>query len=598
MGVEWRCQRCQLERVVHSLGRVWRGGFAAKGTAVAVAGAFVYVVDEEGILHGIQLADGIPAWRPVPLGGVARGMIVEGNRLYIALRRSSELVAVDGLTGEVRWRYQTMGNCGNLLWHNGKLWFGDGAGWLHVVADGGDKPVVEQKRQIVQQPISHAPVWQHNRLIVVTRSRDSALLRLNRQWQSHVLSTLRRERSAELIPLKNDVILSGLDRTVVRIETRTGKEVWRVRVDGGGIIGRISTKTHLYIATRDDFLHTLDLKTGKTVSKQRLPASFRGMMLWNGLLIVATDQGLMLFDAANGERLTWVDAPVDGCCTAPAVDEYGNIFVGREDGGVLALPWHWRERWAWAADWCKRRGNWQAEAALAVRGNRLLQERAARIWETHEQWEQSAEMHLAFGEIAHAAAAFEEAGFKIRGSDKATAAQFFNKAADCHAELNNFQEQERVSRLASKLGRFAHLQIEAFNLPTIEAGKAGKIALRLRNSGNGDAHNLRFLLGGELAQTVRGTFEIALPTKQTLDIEFENIIPTRWPQQKLRVAFYFEGGRKVGHPVDKVFMLNVSTPPDLELNDVGAVKISVPHGERIPRVRINGDVGLVKIEQG
>lgn len=606
------CHQCGLERKVRSLSRPIRC-IGESPDVITVAGMRVFSADSTPQLHAHNLQDGKHRWS-IPIASRARRIVcTDDGRLYVALRQTNQLIAVDSETGKRRWTFRELeGNCGEPLLHGGRLWFGDAGGSVFSLRDVGTRYELDQRQNSVRKPISHAPIWWKGRLIVGTWERNSRVLMLDKQLNvSRALAQLRREHLASMMLLGNDLLVAGRRGTLMRLQLPFDEPRWTYRMQDvsaahANLIGRITIhNNHLFAVMSDNTLHTVDLQTGRAARPPMpLPDGCTGVTAWEGLLLVASEHGLSRYDAATGDPIAWPSTPTDRCWTAPQVDAYGNIVVGLEKGGVLALPWHWENDFRWASDWRQQRDDLEGAATYAsLAQDEATAKRAPHLWITAGYPERAAVLYQRRGEHLLSAENYARAARNRINTDPQQAVMFYERAAEQYDDVGDRVNSADMRRLAVQLSGGALLKVATFNVPDIEAGYAGTITFEIRNHGKVSADHIILRLGGNLHQSVWITIEQPLPVRKPFFVNIDNVIPTRYGQQDVTLSVsYTDAGRRAQNnaPLElkQTFPLMVSEPPDFDFGeDVGSVIIRVPRGERIPRVRVRGSTGMVKFER-
>lgn len=363
------------------------------------------------------------------------------------------------------------------------------------------------------------------------------------------------------------LIVGAGDGRVLALDGAAGAMAWEPCVTGtAGVRALAATEHLLYAGTAGGRVAALDLARGTLLAERAWPArSIVGLAAAQDALLVAWR------GQAPGGR--------------PA-----------EDGGLLGLPWHlgnWRAAYTWAAA-----QGWPAVAApyAALLGEHQA---AADLWLNSREPRYAGEMWWGLAEDAAAAEAFAQAARQVVREAPALAGGLYNRAADCYALVNEHAAEADCRRRAGRLGRFAALSIDTqpFNLGTLEVGLPGQLTVRIENRGSAPAEKVRFHAGGTLAEAVHGELPDVAPG-QSLLVDIDNLVATAAGTQTLTLALTYQGAGSGDNYAPARFTLQVAPPPDIDIqDDAGGVILRLGPDERIPRIRVRGMAGMIKIQR-
>ena len=268
--------------------------------SAAIVGDTVYVADNKGVVHAIDLASGKNRWKYVTDNGFETTPLVHDGKLFIG-DLSGVFHAVDAATGKVLWTHDTESQIHSSANTDGqRLVFGNDAGeiiamsfdgkvlWTNEAGDrvnscpairdgvayvaGCDATLRAVRMDTGKQVFGAAmpalsggsPAVLEDRIVVGTdQGHVAAFSPQGKQlWDYDQIGN---EAMVYSSPAVADglVVVGARDRSVHAIDAGTGEAKWtfeaRNDVDGSPVIsgGRV------YIGARDKKLYVLDLKTGK-----------------------------------------------------------------------------------------------------------------------------------------------------------------------------------------------------------------------------------------------------------------------------------------------------------------------------------------------
>lgn len=590
---------------------LWRLPTAAPadGRPLPVGDA-ILLVDRTGALAAVSAADGTIRWR-WPGGGPLRGVLAaQGERVYAA-QREGDLVALDLRhvpgTPEVpgtyaRWRLPLPAP-GAPAVNEGHIYIGSGEGTVTALTDAGERPEVAWRTPVGGR-VALAPVPWRRLLLVATSHAQGRLVALDASRGTVVWTQPLGARAASLLlpsPRRGGVgggVLTLTDRGLARaFRLPDGEPLdWAYQIAGGAPVAATGDDGTIYLGGAGGEVVALDPATGATRKLADYDDPVIGLAHWEGLLYVATRGGkLHLLDAAAGAAQGNWDA-TEPLTAGPAVMD-GIVLVG-DEAGWSALPWHLGQ-WRWAAARFRARGNLEAAAACHALANEP--DAAEQAWLAAAAPERPAWFWDGVGDTHRAAAAFRRAADIERTHQPALAAAYLNQAADRLEVCEEPAEATECRKLAGRLGRFPHLRLTLVNIGATEAGEPMAAAVEVHNVGNAAADHVRFRLGGRLARSIEDQLPGPLAANARAVLEFENLIPVASGHQRLTVSVTCGGECGPAVRADASFEFDVAEPPPGAItirDDAGAVIVRVPEGAPLPRVRVGGMAGMVKVVKG
>jgi outer membrane protein assembly factor BamB len=297
---------------------------------------------------------------------------------------------------------------------------------------------------------------------------------------------------------------------------------------------------------------------------------------------------------AAGERVLW----------NPARMKDGQVYVTHSAGQVFAFAWH-LGGYARAGKWMEKRQA-RSEAAeffaiaselerkdLAAQGTYAMG--AIRNWRSAGAWGKAALFRETLAGQAPAAMAeeFENAARLCAASASQPAYLFLRRAASYYWDAGDEKNANRCDQQAARLTSGPYLYLRKIALPARwEAGEEQRVVFEVSNFGWASAERPRIRFGGELAQRMwveleslapgaSGEIEVTLVAAAPGEIQVQTeIFCTGLKGEKLRFSR--------SYPV-----LVLPARKTLEVNgDVALLRL--PDDQMVDRIRIRGDVGMVK----
>jgi outer membrane protein assembly factor BamB len=526
----------------------------------AVAGGLVVIGADDGGVYAFEVGDGEPCWHYQTSGRVRGGITTKQGIVYVG-SRDAHLYALDLRDGRLLWRFsaQKIIGCTPVV-SQGLVIFGSYDGYVYGV---------EVRRG--------KKVWAHD--------------------------TGDRMVSSPLV-IDNLVVIGDLGGKVHGLDLHRGQRQWTY--DAGGGIRSSPTESNgvIYIGSLSGDLHTIHAKTGER--RWCFPtgdAVASSPAVWEGIVFFGSNDGYVYaVDGATGDEL-WRFATDDRVCGSPVVVD-GTIYIGADDGCLYALPWHLGQ-WKKAAQWCETRG-WVEEAASfhVLAGDYItdLTERhhhydaALSVWRASLDPERAARLREAILDPPdQVAAEYERAAQVLSPRDQSRGAALYLRAAIFYDEAGQRDLARRCREKAARLTPLPRLQVCPINLPPFEAGIPGQITFDVRNYGKAPAHNIRVRLGGQLAKRIKFQVDTPIAAGASLEMVVKDIMPRG---EDLLINLRYNNGRGLSLHTDWHFALEVK-PLDADVfigGDVGSFIFRKEEDAPVPKVRIRGSAGLVKVE--
>lgn len=567
--------------------------------------------DSAGALHTVDLQSGDALWpQPVALPGQCSSQsALLGRWLYLLPRHLPVVVGVDLQTGrvtETAWHAHTTGGLAMLATADGALLAGDRDG--RVTRYSPDVSGVLTPTDQVQLPgVTRTPVAAlSNTLFACTIQGEVCARRWSAGAAAWPVSVRLPSGGLRAWPFVIDNLLHVVTDTghYLALHPGDGRPVRPVHRLGARVQEMpFVADGRVLVGTADGRLHGFDAAAGTplwepvSVGEGRVTA----LTASNHLVYAATEAGLLTaVDPVCGARVASVTQPDRrAVALVAAADRLLVAWRTVDDGGagLTAWPWHLGD-WRAAQHWATVHGLPAVAAAYAALCGEEAE--AARLWLKANDprtvhWAGAFWWGLA--EDQAAARDFCAAAQQIRSRDPAKAGGLYTRAADCYASLNDQQEAEECRRRAGRMGRFAALSLdpEPFNLGAFEAGYGGKLSVRVVNRGSDRATQVRFHVGGTLAEPVHGELDDLL-AEETRFLEIDNLVFAAEGAQTLTLALTYQGAGVGDSFTAARYTVHVAPPPDIDLqDDAGSVIVRLGPDERIPRIRVRGMAGMVKI---
>jgi outer membrane protein assembly factor BamB len=574
-----------------------------RGAPLLTADA-LYVVSKAGFLHTLTLA-GEQRWSQA-LGAAARRSPVAAGGYIIAGTQTGELIACRA-DGSIAWHYQTDApGVGELTTVGDVLYVGDALGRIHAVDAASGRALWRTKTAM---HISAAPArW--NALVFVG-NHAGWLHAFDAQrgqsvWERDV-SGGERTRIKALVGV-GAALFAGLEAgRVVKVEGSRGRpeKAWRFTPAGSRLTALVAdlSSRRLYVAS-DAGLQAVDAQTG--AEQWRFTAGGRVVAapaIAAGLCYIACAGGLYVLEAAGGAP-AWripLSEPAAGLAFGAGV----LAVVGRE-GTLAAHPWHGGQ-WTWAAEFSAEQGLPEHAAAFHVLAGDSAPPaarcehygEALAFWHDSHDPERAPRLMDAAPYLyapGERAEAYCDAAAALAGRERAQAAELYHHAADIYDEIGQAEPAQKCRELASQLAALPRLRVRLINAPPCEAGERIQIVFEVRNFGDAPtAGPVNVRLGGHLAQWVK--FELsALPASGRQEVVAEEVV-LLGPQFRVDLTCIGNGGVRLDE--SKTFTLDVKrVDADILVGgDAGALILRLEEGAPLPKVRVRGDVGMLKVER-
>jgi outer membrane protein assembly factor BamB len=320
--------------------------------AAAVYADTIYIGSARGWFHALRSSNGAVRWRK-QIGSVGCAPLVDRGMLYVATN-DGFLVALDGQTGDEKWRYQSRGPISQTPVSTGSLVVFANEADQVVALDGITGAFRWQYRGETPDEYTlrgHAGVAADGDLLY-TGFANGALVALRRDTGSVAWSTSLRgeaERFVDVdatpIILNDTLYASSSSGGVYALDKTTGLIRWRVPFYDaalpsatGNVGGLASDGKFLYVSVADLGTYALDLggnvlwRVGaRGGGEPGTPVVFGDLLVYS--LAAA---GLFIAERRSGETLEWFD-PGDGVSAQPTITRDGRLFVMSNRGILYAF---------------------------------------------------------------------------------------------------------------------------------------------------------------------------------------------------------------------------------------------------------------------
>jgi outer membrane protein assembly factor BamB len=288
----------------------WRKRIGAMATAPRVAGGLLYLATADGALAAHDAQTGEQRWRYQSRGPIQQPPVIT-TELVLFSNEADQVVALDGITGKLKWQYKGETPEEYTL-----------RGHAGVAIDG----------DLVYSGFSNG--------IVAALRKDTGTL----AWSTSLKAEADRFVDVDATPLVigDRLIASSSSGGVYSLDKTTGLVRWRMpfwdvaQPSASGNVGGVASDGKVIYATVADLgAYALDLDGnvlwrvgGKGGGEPATP------VVWNELLLYTlAEAGLFVLDRRTGETLEYFD-PGDGISAAPTVTGSGQLLV-LSNRGVL-----------------------------------------------------------------------------------------------------------------------------------------------------------------------------------------------------------------------------------------------------------------------
>jgi len=296
--------------------------------------------------------------------------------------------------------------------------------------------------------------------------------------------------------------------------------------------------------------------------------------------------------------------PLGGRCLTAPLPIPGGAVVANDAGDVAALPWH-LGRYDWAAERLERAERW-AEAgdahALVAYFDRNLSARTARYDQAVAAWlragmpEKAGALWAALDQREKAAAAFWQAGEAARVSNPQHAAACFARAAALFASLRDADALNPCTRALCTCAGLPYLEIQPVGVPGFRQWEPGTFTLRLRNTGAAAARAITLGLGGAVGELQSYPLTGQLEPGAALNIPMQ--VTPSLPESELVIELDYDSGDPAYGWLCALLRLSIHAEPrpqpQVQIGDIGMLKLTVPGLTPEGIVQVEGDIGLVK----
>jgi eukaryotic-like serine/threonine-protein kinase len=257
-----------------------------------------YVPLRNGTLVAVDLNRGRITWRREVASAVAPS--VGDGFVFVAGAAGVEALSAAG--GQTRWRTPIPGRLLTVTWDNG---------WLLCSNDAGDLAALRATdgeliwRASLGSALVLPPAAGLDRVYLALDGGQVLSLDLQtgvRSWARSLEGRITGMRAAN-----GQLVVGTTANAVFSLDLASGRQRWRWRV-GGDVVGpAASDDKHVYFASRDNILRSVDIRSGNLRWTADLPARpVGGPQVLAGRVVVPLSTSVGLFDPRNGKP----DAPV------------------------------------------------------------------------------------------------------------------------------------------------------------------------------------------------------------------------------------------------------------------------------------------------
>jgi outer membrane protein assembly factor BamB len=309
--------------------------------AAAISGGKVFVGDDEGVIHAVNVTDGKEAWSFKTEAGIEATPLVLDGVVFLG-SSDANVYALEAATGKLKWKYATGDKVLGGINH-AKSPKGD-ATWLLLGSYDTNLHCVDAT--------TGTAVWTHSTDNYINGT--PALLPsgevLFGGCDSYI-HVLRLEDGSEVRQIESEAYIAssvavrdGLGyvgnygNMVIAFDPKTGEIKWKYRDRNFPYFSSAAvTEDRVILGSRDKRLHCIDRTTGKAVwtFQTRGQVESSPVVCGDAIAVGSEDGRLYCVSLADGkERWAYeIGSPVTA---SPAVSD-GLIVVGSEDGNLYAF---------------------------------------------------------------------------------------------------------------------------------------------------------------------------------------------------------------------------------------------------------------------
>jgi outer membrane protein assembly factor BamB len=314
------------------------GDNAFEGTA-AIADGVVFVGCQDEHVYAVNLADGKLKWKYKASAPIKVGAAWNGGLVYIG-DEDGKFHCIDAATGAKRWIFDTDAEITSAANFDGdRVLFGAGDSLLYCLdKDKGGQPLWTFK--VPGGPVMGTPAIIDSKTFVA--GCDSMLHVIDTKTGKELNGVELEGQVAATPALVGDVLYVGtMTNQIQAIDWKAGKVVWtyEAKKKQQPFAGAVAATKDLIIGgSRDRCIHAVDVKSG--TEKWVFPTGGRvdsspvvaGQRVYGG----SSDSKLYVLDLANGKELQALALGTRGILASPAVSN-GRLVIGTVDGALVCL---------------------------------------------------------------------------------------------------------------------------------------------------------------------------------------------------------------------------------------------------------------------
>jgi outer membrane protein assembly factor BamB len=308
-------------------------------SAATIVGDTVYVADDRGTLHAIDLATGKNKWTYVSEGGFDTSPLVMNGRIYLG-DLAGLFHCIDATSGKKIWTFDSEnGVHGSANSDGSHILFGnDGAQIICLDTEGKKVWMITAGDRINAAP--SVGVLADGRRIALFSGCDAHLRAIELKEGKEVFDI----EMAALAPgspvMLKDKIILGTDRGHVVCYTAEGKPVWdfdKVK-DEAMVYSSPAVSEGIVVAgARDRLVHAMNLADGKPLwdFATRGDVDSSPLISDGRVYVGSKDKKLYVLDLKTGKKL-WEFTAARGISAPPAIGQ-GVLVIGDERGNVYCF---------------------------------------------------------------------------------------------------------------------------------------------------------------------------------------------------------------------------------------------------------------------
>ena len=310
-------------------------------SAATIAGGTVYVADDRGTLHAIDLATGNGKWKYISEGGFDTSPLVMAGRVYLG-DLAGIFHCVSAVDGKRLWTFDSENGIHSSANSDGThvLFGNDGAQIVCLDTAGNKVWKIEAGDRVNAAPSLGGPPRPDGGKMALFSGCDSQLRAIDVIAGKEVFATDMGSLAPGSPVMVGDRIVVGVDRGHVLCFSMDGKPLWdyaKVK-DEAMVYGSPAVADGIVVVgARDRQVHAMSLADGKPLwtFATRGDVDSSPLISDGRVYVGSNDKKLYVLDLKSGKKL-WEFTAARGISAPPAIAE-GVLVIGDERGNVYCF---------------------------------------------------------------------------------------------------------------------------------------------------------------------------------------------------------------------------------------------------------------------